>query len=81
MTTSWMRITLIYGIGVLAAGVLLRRGVDSPEACRRFLTPRLDDLSDHGTILGVDVAARRLALAVKEKQRIWICGDWGMGGS
>ncbi len=69
------------GIGLLAAGFLLRRGLDTPEACRRFLTPRLDDLSDPGTILGVEAAARRLALAVKEKQRIWICGDYDVDGT
>ncbi len=74
-------LSAVAGIGSLAAGVLLRRGVDTPEGCRRFLTPRLDDLSDPGDILGMAEGARRLALAVRQRQRIWICGDYDVDGT
>ncbi len=69
------------GIGPLTAAVLLRRGIDDPRAAGRFLSPKLEDLSDPGVMRDMGKAAARVAKAVREGQRIWICGDYDVDGS
>ncbi|MEO8035240.1 MAG: hypothetical protein ABI837_12470, partial [Acidobacteriota bacterium] len=50
--------------------ILLRRGIDSAEALRRFVAPTIDDLHDPSTIHGIDHACDRISRAIREKETI-----------
>ena len=68
------------GIHPLAAQVLWNRGIETPEAGRAFLEPKLNDLHDPSLLGGTEAAARRIAAAVADKQRIVIYGDYDVDG-
>ncbi len=62
------------------ARVLVARGFDEPERARRFLEPRLRDLTPPGTMRDRDVAAERLARAARAKERVCVFGDYDCDG-
>ncbi len=68
------------GTTPLVAQVLHNRGIDSAEAGRAFMKPRLGDLHDPSELSGAVQAAVRIARAVAEKQRIVIYGDYDVDG-
>jgi single-stranded-DNA-specific exonuclease len=61
--------------------LLAARGIDSPEAARRFFTPSLDDLHDPLTMLGMTAAVRRIQAAVAAAEPILIYGDYDVDGT
>ena len=67
-------------IPALVAQVLHNRGIDTPDAARAFLDPQLNDLHDPQMLGGSAAAARRIARAVAEKQRIVLYGDYDVDG-
>ena len=60
--------------------LLLARGHDSPEAAKRFLRPRLEQLHDATRMLSLDVAVERLARAVRAGETILVHGDYDVDG-
>ncbi|MCE9591178.1 MAG: DHH family phosphoesterase [Planctomycetes bacterium] len=68
------------GLPPLIARLLQRRGITWPERVKSFLDPRLTDLHDPALIPGVPRAARRIADAVRDAQRIVIYGDYDVDG-
>lgn len=68
------------GVSVTVAGWLERRGHSDPETTRRFLSPRLAELTSPEAMLDRKPAAQRIALAVREKQRIVVFGDYDCDG-
>lgn len=52
-----------------------------PSLVRDFLSPKLKDLSPPDRMLGRDVAAVRLARAVRAKERIVVFGDYDVDGT
>lgn len=68
------------GLPTLTAGVLARRGIESAEAARRFLSPSRDQLLDPLTLSGMQAAVTRLAQAIREGQRVVIVGDYDADG-
>jgi single-stranded-DNA-specific exonuclease len=67
-------------LDVRAARLLVARGIRQPEDALRFLEPRLSELPDPSTMLGLDRAAERLARAIKAKERIALYGDYDVDG-
>jgi single-stranded-DNA-specific exonuclease len=65
----------------LTARVLLNRGLDDPEAARRFLAPSLDHLHDPYLLTGMQDAVRRLRAAVSAQEKILIYGDYDVDGT
>ena len=64
----------------LVAQVLHNRGLDEVEAARAFMGPQLTDLHDP-TLLGQAVqAAKRIARAVENGEKIVIYGDYDVDG-
>ena len=63
------------------ASVLLARGLDTAADARNFLAPSIDDLHDPMLMLGMDVAVRRIALAVTAGEPILIYGDYDVDGT
>lgn len=59
---------------------MLGRGITDEDAGRRYLEPKLSDLSDPTAIPGVPRAAERIARAVAERQPIVIYGDYDVDG-
>jgi len=64
----------------LVARVLYDRGVREPDGARRFLSPRLGDLSRPDAMADRDVAADRLVAAVRNRERIVVFGDYDVDG-
>ena len=69
------------GVHPLVAGILLRRGVADPEAARRFLHPRLEDLHDPFLLKGMEEAVERIAAALAQGERIVVSGDYDVDGT
>lgn len=63
------------------AELLLRRGVDSPEAADRFFAPSIADLHDPFLMPDMDKAVNRLNKAMGAKERIIVYGDYDVDGT
>jgi len=68
------------GLRPQTAAVLLNRGVDGAEAAKRFLEPRLADLTPPDRLPDTGAAADRLARAVTAGERIALFGDYDVDG-
>ncbi len=68
------------GISVTVASWLDRLGHVEPESTRRFLNPRLAELTAPDAMLDRKAAAERIARAVRDKQRIVVFGDYDCDG-
>ena len=63
------------------ADLLVRRGIDEPEAARRFLMPELAHLHDPLLMSGMKDALDRLEAAVARKEKVLIYGDYDVDGT
>ncbi|MDQ2891356.1 MAG: single-stranded-DNA-specific exonuclease RecJ [Gemmatimonadota bacterium] len=68
------------GVNDSVARLLLHRGYDAPDAAKRFLRPRLDQLHAGNTMKSLDVAVDRLARAIRAGELIMIHGDYDVDG-
>jgi len=64
----------------MVAGLLLRRGICTESAAKRFFHPQLSDLIDPFLMLDMDVAVDRLNDAIGRKERILVYGDYDVDG-
>ncbi|HEX3777203.1 MAG TPA: single-stranded-DNA-specific exonuclease RecJ [Polyangiaceae bacterium] len=73
---------LSFGLGVSAtlAGLLERRGHRDLEATRRFLNPRLAELTSPDAMADRGAAAERMARAIRSGERIAVFGDYDCDG-
>ncbi len=69
------------GLDPAVAQVLLHRGFGTVEAARPFLAASLRELSAPDGMADRDVAADRLARAVRAKERIVVFGDYDVDGT
>lgn len=74
------RLSAEIGVGALTAEVLVRRGLGGADAARRFLAPRLSDVSDPFLLPGVREAAGRLWKAIANREPIVVFGDYDVDG-
>jgi single-stranded-DNA-specific exonuclease len=63
------------------AELLVRRGMEEPEAAARFLTPQLSHLHDPLQMSGMKAALDRLEAGVERKERVLIYGDYDVDGT
>ncbi|HOW97809.1 MAG TPA: single-stranded-DNA-specific exonuclease RecJ [Kiritimatiellia bacterium] len=68
------------GIPRPLAEVLATRGLAEPVEARRFLNPRLDDLSDPTVLPDMPRAVDRIRRAAKGRERIAVFGDYDADG-
>src|SRR5690349_14526987 len=68
------------GISVTVADWLAQRGHADAEATRRFLNPRLAELTSPEAMLDRKAAAERIARAVRGRERIVVFGDYDCDG-
>jgi single-stranded-DNA-specific exonuclease len=69
------------GLAPATAQVLLHRGLRDADAARRFLTPRLADLTPPAAMVDRELAGDRLARAVRAGERIAVFGDYDVDGT
>jgi single-stranded-DNA-specific exonuclease len=62
------------------ARLLCQRGIDTPEAAARFLSPSVAHLHDPFLLTGLADAVERLQAAIARKERIAIHGDYDVDG-
>jgi single-stranded-DNA-specific exonuclease len=60
--------------------LLLIRGYVTPDEAKQFLRPKLDKLHEPLEFLSMDKAVDRLARAIKEKELVFIHGDYDVDG-
>ena len=68
------------GVSPLVARLLWIRGLREPFAAGRFLDPKLTDLVSPNELPDMGPAAARIAKAVRERERIAVCGDYDVDG-
>ena len=73
---------LAFGLGVSTtlAELLERRGHRELEIARRFLNPRLSELTGPDAMAGRSEAAQRMAAAIRAGERIAVFGDYDCDG-
>lgn len=64
----------------MLASLLIRRGITTESAAKRFFRPQLSDLIDPFLMLDMDVAVDRLNDAMGRKERILVYGDYDVDG-
>jgi single-stranded-DNA-specific exonuclease len=64
----------------IVAQLLIGRGIDCPDAARKFIDAKLNDLRDPHLLPGVTGAAELLFKAAKEGRRIIVYGDYDADG-
>ena len=90
METQWVtaepaaasveELTRTFGISPLIAGLLVARGVTSPDDARHFLNPSLDDLHDPHCFRQMDAAVARIRRALRENEKVLVFGDYDVDG-
>ncbi len=68
-------------ISEVSAGILVRRGLLTPEAAHEFISPKLRNLSDPFLMKDMDKAVERLCLAIDRNENILIYGDYDVDGT
>ncbi|MBL7645834.1 MAG: single-stranded-DNA-specific exonuclease RecJ [Candidatus Hydrogenedentes bacterium] len=68
------------GIPPILAQLLIRRGLDTPEAAQTFLTPSLQHLSDPFLLTGMREAVERITRARDAGEHVLVFGDYDVDG-
>ena len=68
------------GISSILCQLLVRRGITTVEAAKKFFRPRIEDLHDPFLMNDMDKAVDRLNQAMGKKERILIYGDYDVDG-
>ena len=68
------------GVHPVTAAVLRRRGLETEEAARRFLSPSLDQLHDPLLLPDMLPAARRVQQALLDREPLLVHGDYDADG-
>lgn len=69
------------GISPILASLLIRRGITTESAAKRFFRPQLADLINPFLMKDMDAAVDRLNDAMGHKERILVYGDYDVDGS
>lgn len=67
-------------INPILAGLLIKRGITTESAAKRFFRPQLADLINPFLMKDMDVAVDRLNDAMGRKERIMVYGDYDVDG-
>ncbi|MTI70959.1 MAG: single-stranded-DNA-specific exonuclease RecJ [Firmicutes bacterium] len=67
-------------ISKLTAKVMINRGISNYKDCKEFLNPTLDNLYDPYLLKDMDKAVKRIIKGIKNKENIWVYGDYDVDG-
>lgn len=62
------------------AGLLVGRGLSSPDIVQKWLDPKLKDLADPFLLPGMDAAVDRILAAIQRRESITVFGDYDVDG-
>jgi single-stranded-DNA-specific exonuclease len=68
------------GVPDIIAKFLYQRGISTPEAVAKHLSPALKSLSDPWKMMDMDRAVDRLVKAVAQKEQVAVFGDYDVDG-
>lgn len=68
------------GLPRLAAELLLRRGYDTADAAAAFLEPSAARLARPDSLPDIEPATERIVRAVRDRERVVVCGDYDADG-
>jgi single-stranded-DNA-specific exonuclease len=68
------------GLSPIVGHLLAKRGVETEQGAKRFLSPALDDLAPPSLLPDADRAAERMARAVRGGEKILVYGDYDADG-
>ncbi|MEP6783126.1 MAG: single-stranded-DNA-specific exonuclease RecJ [Acidobacteriota bacterium] len=68
------------GLSPITARLLAIRGITDPDEASRFLNPTLEQLHDPLKLAGLECAADRLQVAIANRERIAVHGDYDVDG-
>ncbi len=68
------------GLSPLAGRLLWLRGIRTAAAAKAFVDPRLADLEPPDRLPDMAVAVSRIVAAIRDKERIAVCGDYDVDG-
>lgn len=74
------RLTKELGVAPLVARILASRELTAPETVRAFYSPGLSQMHDPMQMKGMERAVKRIAQALRMKERILIFGDYDVDG-
>ncbi|MEA2031036.1 MAG: single-stranded-DNA-specific exonuclease RecJ [candidate division Zixibacteria bacterium] len=60
--------------------ILIRRNVNTPEAIHQFLNPKLSDLADPFSLIGMKSGIERVIKALFNNEKITVYGDYDVDG-
>ncbi len=69
------------GINQVLAQLLLQRGISNFDEAKKFFRPQLEDLHDPFLMLDMQKAVDRLSLAMGNKEKILVYGDYDVDGT
>ena len=68
------------GVSPVISEILIRRGITTESAAKRFFRPQLNDLINPFLMKDMDLAVDRLNDAMGRKERILVYGDYDVDG-
>jgi len=68
------------GVSAILAALLRNRGLDDQGSARAWLQPQLRELSHPFEMLDLERAAERLRLAINDRERVVVYGDYDVDG-
>ncbi len=68
------------GVSSITARLLCLRGINTSDQAKRFLSPSIDHLHDPLILADMGTAVERILLAIEQKERIVVHGDYDVDG-
>ncbi len=68
------------GLDKTIVKILFNRMINTPEAVRQFLDPKLEDLGDPFTLKSMEEGVERILTALRENEKIMVYGDYDVDG-
>ncbi|MDD5771870.1 MAG: single-stranded-DNA-specific exonuclease RecJ [bacterium] len=69
-----------FNIDSLIAGIMVNRGIKTIPEGKKYLYPKLENLSDPYSLKGMDISVARICKAIKNRESILIYGDYDVDG-
>ncbi len=69
-----------FKLNPLIANILVARGIDSVDKASSFLYPKIADLTPLDNYVGLDDVAKRIELAIQNKEVVMLYGDYDCDG-
>ncbi|RKX18323.1 MAG: single-stranded-DNA-specific exonuclease RecJ, partial [Candidatus Zixiibacteriota bacterium] len=68
------------GLDKIIVKILFNRQINTPDAIKQFLEPKLEDLGDPFSLKSMDEAIDRILTALRENEKIMVYGDYDVDG-